>query len=372
MCDQRSEMVLRIFSTGKLRQEWCSPAVLAAIDLSTVDRHVRELLRRHGPVLHARICDDVVVVTFADVNVPIRIAIGPDQLIHGLFFLLPTPQIKQLASLRSAFTSLPGNISVMARVGRQLVFDVSADLPLAVGSAYKLFVYRAVVRLTLKDKVAWDSVLRLSRLDRSVGGPLDIWPAGSPLTLDTLCKAMIAHSDNTAADRLLRLVGRSTLEGESPRNKPYLSSRQMLFLKMSHDLRMEFKDATLSKKRSLLRRCASAPIPEVGSAPYALDHGIEWHYTVRELCQVIYELSGHEALRLNPGPIQGGNWKWVAFKAGREPGVLNFTVAVPHGRDILTCSVTWNGSIRAPEAEIAELTNALLFSLAGGMRGDQH
>ena len=81
------------------------------------------------------------------------------------------------------------------------------------GSAFKLGILKA-----LRDEIdagahKWDEVVTLGATDISLpSGVLQNWPVGSPFTLHTLAGEMISISDNTAADALLRVVGRDKVE----------------------------------------------------------------------------------------------------------------------------------------------------------------
>ena len=74
-------------------------------------------------------------------------------------------------------------------------------------------------------------------------GVLQSWPAGTPMTVESLAILMISQSDNTAADRLLHLLGRERVESRTrvagnthvARNTPFLTTREMFALKTPAD-----------------------------------------------------------------------------------------------------------------------------------------
>src|SRR5690606_30405286 len=76
-------------------------------------------------------------------------------------------------------------------------FAREPEAELAVGSAFKLGVLKA-----LKDQIAagqhsWDEVAELAASDISMpSGMIQAWPVGAPLTLHTLAALMISISDN--------------------------------------------------------------------------------------------------------------------------------------------------------------------------------
>ena len=107
-------------------------------------------------------------------------------------------QPRRGASPRSA--PCPGQTSVaVARLGDgapELIASIEPDRPLAIGSAFKLFILAELSRQVAAGERRWSDVVTLDR--RSIpSGVLQGWPRGSPLTLHTLAALMISQSDNT-------------------------------------------------------------------------------------------------------------------------------------------------------------------------------
>src|SRR5205085_7243909 len=110
-------------------------------------------------------------------------------------------------------STLAPEASYLVTKNGEALYSLNPDTALAVGSAFKLGVLKA-----LKDQIdagtrKWSDVVELQASDISLpSGTLQIWPVGSPFTLHTLAGLMISISDNTAADMLLKLVGRDKVE----------------------------------------------------------------------------------------------------------------------------------------------------------------
>jgi beta-lactamase class A len=147
-----------------------------------------------------------------------------------------------LAELRA----LPGQTSVaIARLGDgapELIASIEPDRPLAIGSAFKLFILAELSRQIVAGQRHWNDVVVLDR--RSIpSGLLQSWPSGSPLTVHTLAALMISQSDNTASDVLLHLAGRENVERmmttigvqAAGRNRPILSTLELSAIKTASD-----------------------------------------------------------------------------------------------------------------------------------------
>jgi len=205
-------------------------------------------------------------------------------------------------------------------------------------------------------------------------GILQSWPAGSPVTLQTLATLMISISDNTATDTLVTLEG-GKLGG------PILTTRQMFALKSpaNADLAARWA-ATFSPtmRRKLLdanaARLADTPVdPSLFSGkPVAIDT-LEWFASPGEMVVALDALrrrGGDTALAIlaiNPGADAATRQRfdYVGFKGGSEPGViaLNYLVKRKDGR-WLAIAGNWHRADEAvEEARFAQMmTRALVLA----------
>lgn len=218
----------------------------------------------------------------------------------------------------------------VVRDGAGAVFSLESDRPLAVGSAFKLYVLKALQEKIAEGKAAWSDVIPLRDEWKSLpSGILQGWPAGSPVTLSTLASLMISQSDNTATDHLLHWLGRGAVEAAAPDHGfPLLSTGEMFRLKYGSgaEKRAAYAGADAGRRGSMLADLASLDLRSLKPTtdPVAVDR-IEWFFTTRELCRVVGELRSQPLLRINPGLVSRDEWSLAAFKGGSEPGVLNYT-----------------------------------------------
>ncbi|HOT28024.1 MAG TPA: serine hydrolase [Candidatus Ozemobacteraceae bacterium] len=271
---------------------------------------------------------------FAKGKAPARIRIGPDGKVDMLWFGQWSLFTDDPSTLAAEFAKLSGKVSVtVRRDDRENLVSIDSDTPLAVGSAFKLYVLKALVRAVAAGNMRPDTVVSLRPEWQSLPtGVTQDWPAGTPVTLATLANLMISISDNTATDHLIHTLGREAVEAIAPeRMRPFLTTFDLFRLKYSNDTaRAErFAKADVATRRAMLAELGTAPvsIADIRTTPFHVDT-IEWHATTDELCRVLFELREHPAVGINPGLVRKNQWRRVAFKGGSEPGVLNYTISL--------------------------------------------
>jgi len=136
----------------------------------------------------------------------------------------------------------------------------------------------------------------------------------------------------------LHLAGREEVEALSPETlRPFLSTRELFLLKLSSQakkLRNQYKSGKLKTRRSVLEALKSIDMSNLESLSQPVDiQEIEWHISVRQLCQTLFKLGFHPSLMINSGLVKKGTWSKVAYKGGAEPGVLNYTHLVQVSHD---------------------------------------
>src|SRR5690606_12626143 len=120
--------------------------------------------------------------------------------IAGLLFEPPVAS-GDLSQQVEAITALPGRTAILVLSNGEAQAEHNADEPLAVGSAAKLAVLKAVREAVEAGQLRWEQVVPLDDSWRSLPtGILQDWPADTPVTIATLANLMISISDNTATD----------------------------------------------------------------------------------------------------------------------------------------------------------------------------
>ena len=317
-------------------------------------------------------------------TMPVTIQIGaaPPHLITGLLLGAPTAVATGMGDIENKLLALHGDVSFLAsRVdGDRLVpvAQVDSGRALAIGSAFKLSVLAQLVRSVAGGQHHWTDVVRLDSTRRSLpSGMTQAWPAGAPVTLQTLATLMISQSDNTAADALLYVLGRENVEGvqrvsgnvHAERNVPFLTTREMFLLKSKRDssLAAEYETGGTAARRQIVARLDAMPQPDVkpdfSAGPVAID-SIEWFASAADLSRTMLWLRDHTSspatapgraiLAVNPGlSISADEWPYIGFKGGSEPGVLDLTLLLRNRSGTwYVVSAAWND----PKAAVDQAT----------------
>ena len=269
------------------------------------------------------------------------------------------------------FKTLPGEVSFLVKEGESILADLNSTNSLAVASAFKLAILKTLKSEIDLNKRSWNNIVSIKSDWKSLpSGILHGWEDGSPLTLKSLATLMISVSDNTATDTLINLLGRQAIESMSPRNRPFLTTRELFVLKspQNKSLLEQYRQSTEAERKSLLAEIAKLPLPHVsefeGKNPVAID--VEWFFTAQELCGMMSEVGNLPLMSINSGLVNPKDWQKFAFKGGSEPGVLNLTSWLQGKNGKNYCVVaTWNNK-NAPldHGKFSQIYQQVISSLA--------
>ncbi len=256
----------------------------------------------------------------------------------------------------SSWSEIDGRLAELASQASLVAVEVGSEAPVhareaervgAIGSAFKLYVLGALAAAIDEGSASWQESLAVREAWKSLpSGDMRMEPAGRRFTLRHYAEQMIATSDNTATDHLMRRLGRSAVEdqlepmGLSARgNRPFLTTREMFVLKLNAPdaLRQAYVAAGPADRRRLLARVDRLPVSLDDAAGWIAPRDIdtlEWFASPVDLAEALLYL--HETARRpglapvrsilarNPGILlDAGTWRSAAFKGGSEPGVLS-------------------------------------------------
>jgi beta-lactamase class A len=284
----------------------------------------------------------------------------------------------------------------------QTVHALDATTPAPLGSAFKLYVLDALARAIAKGTVSWDQRLTLtSELQSLPSGELATEPAGTQVTVLQAAEDMISSSDNTAADLLLTLVGRTAVEAAAAASgmadpaldTPFLTTRELFVLKLDDWPALASRYLALGaagRQAMLAGTVDRVPLSALTAAAQTgwtqpRDIGtIEWLASPADICRVYASLA---ALSRQPGlaPVAGileinngslglapGQWSTTWFKGGSEPGVLtlNYLATTRNGQSYVVSVLTANPTAPVPATATAQLIGAIkgAFTLAAAYR----
>ena len=301
----------------------------------------------------------------------------------------PVARTDTLAIVARDLSGLPGETSMAVATldGPSPTFGISheAEQPLAVASAFKLFILAELARSVQAGERKWTDVVPLDRQSIPTG-ILQRWPKSSPMTVHTLAGLMISVSDNSASDTLLHLLGREKVEAmlrkigvrDPARLRPLLDTREAALIKAGRDgtLRSRWATAREAERRAILRELANTPAADIdirtlSSAPIAIE-SVEWFASTADLVRVLNWLRLHggketvDLLAINPGPPrEPGEFGFLGYKGGSETGVINmnFLIRSKNG-GWRAVSMTWNDPAKAiDETRFLALINRVLTLL---------
>jgi hypothetical protein len=224
-----------------------------------------------------------------------------------------------------------------------------AETPVAIGSAFKLWVLGALAEQVDQGEASWEEDLAIRDDWKSLpSGRMQDLPEGETRSLAVFARAMISNSDNTATDHLIHRVGRERVADYARRhgspsgmNEPFLTTYEFFKLKINAGIPLmtEFIEAGPAGRRAILDGpFADLPLPSTEDepdAPTAIGE-IEWFASASALAELMLELASvgqregqqavWDALTRNAGFNWDRDiWTTVAYKGGSEAGVVNLT-----------------------------------------------
>ncbi len=218
------------------------------------------------------------------------------------------------------------------------------------GSTFKLYVLATVANEIRSGRLSWGQEVALTSSLRSLpSGLTQIEPAGTRFTVSELAQLMISGSDNTAADRLAALVGRTSLEAQvattsahASLDRPFLRTRELFVLKYADypyyarvylGLPVAKRTAYLSSVIDRVPLSGLDLTAAATGAPRSVG-SVEWYASPADICAVYSQLYSYAssfplapvstALSYNDGGIglARSAWPLIWFKGGSEQGVL--------------------------------------------------
>ena len=295
----------------------------------------------------------VAVNTFGSGRWRVELSVDGSGLIVGLL-LTPSASPTSWSDIDRTLATLAPDVSFLAaRVSKgtcRPINEVASSTPRPLASELKLFVLGALAHQVGTGRVRWQQKLTVEDRLKSAGnatgsGSLQFSPAGTKVSVQEVATKMISISDNTAADMLIDLVGRSAVETQvhhwssSPElDLPFLTTREALLLHYVDypTLADEYLSRTPRERGAFLNSSVDPlPLSEVrgSTEPRDVDR-IEWFGSPDDVCRAfvgLQQLSHRSALSpirsifsVNTGDLglDPSVWPTVWFKGGSEPGVL--------------------------------------------------
>lgn len=319
-----------------------------------------------------------------------RIAIDPteDNRVSELVFR----QVDWLAiaddtaeKIANELAALPGSVNAWFGPldGGAPAITLNADTPLALGSAFKLYVLAALAEDVKARRRHWSDVVPLTEKSYP-SGQLQDWPKGVPVTLHTLASLMISISDNTATDQLIKVLGKERILGlmadsghsDPGANDPFLTTRELFVLKASDAETLDQWRNGPPAAQGAIEAVVLTGYPPVEEINAAFGHGpkaidIEWFASPADLAKLFAHMrrtadpAAFDVMAINPSATATikARWNYVGYKGGSEPGVLNLTWLLTDktGRDWML-TLGWNNPAAVlDEGKLTALAQRILL-----------
>ncbi|MEO1746776.1 MAG: serine hydrolase [Pseudomonadota bacterium] len=359
----KRDVIHALYEGRSVDEQLFADRFLKAVPMSKLRALLKDMRQRFGAAEDVTGSGNAYTLTTPGHEFPVQFHLDGDHRIVGLMFEPGMARTRSVEETLERLKGLDGVIAYLITRADQTVAAFNADETLAVASAFKIGVFAALQDQIAAGDLGWDSVVRLEGRDKSLpSGILQNLATASPLTVHSAAALMIAESDNTATDLLMRVVGRDTVNAKLGVDLT-LTTRETFILKADPDLRDAFL-ADDADKHAVIAKVAQTDLPDV-SAIGQHNRGVEWYVSARRLCALLSETAEADVMHINPGLARKGDWEQIAFKGGSEQGVLCFaTRAIRKGSEPVCAVVTVNADSAIDEEHVGGLYTRLLQQLA--------
>lgn len=354
-------------------------AQVSAEEFRTISRQLVQQFGAASAVLDLSTPDgprSAIVIRMQRVIAKGSIGIGPDGKVNELLLQRFVPLNDNVAKIEADLAALPGTVSWWfgpLDSGKPILSHRPAA-QMAIGSTFKLYVLATLAREVAQEKRSWSDPVTLPDTRSFPSGMMQDWPGNAPVTLMTLANLMISISDNTATDTLIDILGRKAIQrtiadsghAEPSLNNPLMKTRDLFLLKAGPEQRLaDFIKADPGERLSILNSVETPQLPAqrvqaaFAGGPVALD--VEWFASAADLAALFAFMrdtadpAAFAIMAINSGAAEqtSEKWRYIGYKGGSEPGVLNFTWLVTDdtGRDHALI-LSWNN----PQANVDEST----------------
>ena len=300
-----------------------------------------------------------------------NLASDPPHRVGGILVNNVGPADDTTEHLLADLQALPGDTSILIAPldGGEPLLSYNAEQQLGIGSAFKLYILSTLARQVVAGERSWNDVVPLRT--NTPSGTSSAWTEGAPVTLHTLATLMISVSDNNATDQLLSVVGRGAVEAEAASSGhsepallvPFMSAREMFVLKIGGDIEA-YRTADAAGRLAMLEATVDSEIDmfefmtTFNGAPKAID--IEWLVSGEDMANLMRRIrelddpTAREIMAVNTSVTGNlsGDWQYIGYKGGSEPGVLNLSwLLQDHAGKWHVVTLSWNSSDAALDTE---------------------
>lgn len=394
---RRAEQLVPILNGKREPAGYFAPSFLAQVPLTQVHALAKTLSDRNGQALKVQAikADSPETATIeigyqrAVVRVRLILEVPRPNRVTGLFVTGSIARDDTMDKVVADVAALSGTASFgVVELGAGAPRWIAAhrrDAQMAIGSSVKLYVLATLSKAAAEGTHRWADVTTLG--PASLGsGVTQKWPAGSPMTLQSLATLMISVSDNSATDTLIDVIGRDAVgaviretgHADPARTLPILKTSELFALKMPANdaLRLRWEKGNEADRTALLAenaerlKVANVNFARLSSAPSHIDT-VEWFASPADMIAVLDRIrtdpqpQAREILAVNSGvdALTAARFPYIGFKGGSENGViaLNYLVRDRRNRWFVVTGA-WNNTKQAVNE--ANFSGLMLRALA--------
>lgn len=272
--------------------------------------------------------------------------------IAGLRYLgkiIPPIKINSFTELENILKKQKGLFSFyFAPLAKDPILNFQGEKRHALGSVFKLYILATLSKMISEGTLTWEKEVKIKESLKSLpSGNMQNLKEGTPIALQKYAEKMISISDNTAADHLLSIVTKKSVENFMAEkrvnsylkdNAPFMSTLEVFktkafftqqqannYLTLSRDQRSQrIQNLPDHSRENLLKKIST------WAHPRYIDT-IEWFATPQDICNLYrwMENSGDKKIRKilsSNTPFidlkKSNKWAYAGYKGGSEPGVL--------------------------------------------------
>lgn len=155
----REDTIYRLFGNSSIQREWFAESFLASVPFDLVEKTMGQIRSEYGSLLDIDVRGARLRLKFKDFVVSTWLGWDEDGKIDSLRFGEPVPRdTRRLEAILRGFSGKSG--LVITKNGKT-ISTINADQPLAMASAFKLAVLRALKESINSGVRKWDDVVLL-------------------------------------------------------------------------------------------------------------------------------------------------------------------------------------------------------------------
>ncbi|MFC3832880.1 MULTISPECIES: serine hydrolase [Deinococcus] len=340
-------LLYEIFS-GKRIIDFFSNATKTTVDVIEIQEKLEKILQMSGKLLSVEPSGDLWRVNFRTRVLLVRIVVNALMKISDLRVISMMDVCESIDSICDEIRDFGDCVSFSITRNGLEVQNHRVDSQMQIASLFKLFIAREYLDLK-KNYSDFDN--RIIKIDSAMvslqTGILQDFPDKTYINYNMIFNLMLCLSDNTAADMLLDIVGRSSIEKYlSESSIPAMKTRECYVMNTYYEKYADLWFA--SDYHTRLKVLASTPYDTPSILHFyreMIGTPIGWYSTAKKINNVMSDLIECSILGFGKPPIifDVNRFTFFRYKGGSSPGVYAVSISLKcHSSDLYTMTFILN------------------------------